>query len=336
MPYGPQPDGLPAAGTLELLARSEIVNSGRLFDDAAESSTIATGAEQPLDGPEMDDAADAASSARIIVINPPFTNRTKAGEKFDDDDQMALRSRIDTLEQLLVQSDPSLDGVLDKNSVRPMFETLAGRCLAEDDTGVIAMVAPTVIATAASAAAMRPWMAERFHLHTVLTNFATRDGNLSQNTDINESIFVFSRCDSPRPPTRVIALDRFPADEHDTETLHSHLYSTETGTLPEGWGEISYWPAERIAAGDWTAAVWRSPELAAAAAEFADSNDLAAMQRERERERETSRPQDQPNAQRPIPQSGKHVRQGQVMVHATLQPLYADYRKAVSRREAES
>ena len=332
MPYGPQPDGISAAGTLELLARSEIIASGRLFDDAAESSRIETGAEQSLEGPEMDDAATAAANARVVIMNPPFSNRSKVGEKFDSDDQRALRQRMDALEQLLVNSEPSLDGVLDKNSVQPMFETLAGYCLAKNDTGVIVMIAPTIIATATSAEAMRPWMSERFHVHTVLTNFATRDGNLSQNTEINESIFVFRRCDGPHPPTRVIALDRFPAGEHDIETLHSYLRSIGTGTLPDGWGEVSFWPAERIAAGDWTAAVWRSPDLASAAVEFADSDDLAALQRERE----TSRPPDTADAQRPIPQSEEHGQRGPVKVHTTLQQLYADYRKVGSQRKAKN
>ncbi len=277
MPYGPQLDGGSAAGTLEMLARSEIIASGRLFDDAAESSRVETGAEKSLEGPEMDDAATAATDARVVIMNPPFTNRTKAGEKFDNDDQRALRHRMDALEQMLVNAEPSLDGVLDKNSIQPMFETLAGYCLPKNDAGALVMIAPTVIATAASADGMRSWMAERFHLHTILTNFATRDGNLSQNTEINESIFVFSRCDGPHPPTRVIALDRFPGDEQETETLHSHLRSIETGSLPDGWGEVSHWPAERVVAGDWTAAVWRSSELATAAAEFASRDDLASL-----------------------------------------------------------
>ncbi|WP_419840576.1 DEAD/DEAH box helicase family protein [Candidatus Poriferisodalis sp.] len=337
MPYGPQPDGVSAAGTLELLARNEIIASGRLFDDAAESSRIETGAEQPLEGPDMDDAATAATGARVVIMNPPFSNRTKAGEKFDNDDQRALRSRMDALEQMLVSSDPSLGGALDKNSIHPLFATLAERCLDEDTLGVIAMISPTILATNASGLAERRWLASRLHLHTILTNFATRDGNLSQNTEINESVFVFSRNDGPHPPTRVIALDRFPADEHETETLHSHLRSIETGTLPDGWGEVSHWPAERVATGDWTAAVWRSSELADAAAEFASHDDLASLRGGAGGGGGGAiHSQDQPDTQRPIHPNGEHGRQGQVMVHATLQPLYADYRKTGRRPEAKN
>ena len=216
------------------------------------------------------------------------------------------------------------------------------------------MISPMILATNASGLAERRWLASRLHLHTVLTNFATRDGNLSQNTEINESIFVFRRSAGPHhPPTRIIALDRFPADEHETETLHSHLRSTETGTLPDGWGEISHWPAERVASGDWTAAVWRSPVLAAAAAEFADFDELAALQRERERERERDGRSTRPTqrsalntaerrtretetsdgsrhaaaALRRLPQGGQSARGTELAVHATGQQMRGDYQK---------
>ncbi len=41
-----------------------------------------------------------------------------------------------------------------------------------------------------------------------------------------------------------------------------NLNETGVGTLPNGWGEASHWPPERITAGDWTSAMWRSPALA--------------------------------------------------------------------------
>ena len=344
MPYGeadPTSGRSGSAGSLELLGqRKFLARPGELpFDNEIGgeigSQRLALDNDLASDA-ELEDAVDAALGCRIVVMNPPFTNRTKMGEKFKPVTQDNLRNRSDHLQEMLCEADPSVDGVVDKNSIHPVFAILAERCLTNDPGAVLAMISPTIFATAASALATRRWLASRLHLHTVLTNFATRDGNLSQNTEINESIFVFRRCDGPHPPTRVIALDRFPADEDDTETLHSHLRSTETGTLPDGWGEVSYWPAERVAAGDWTAAVWRSPELAAAAAEFAEHDDLAALQRERERERETRGAQDRSNAQRPIPQNEEPDRRGRVMVHATLQPLYTDYRKTTSRREPTS
>ena len=111
MPYGPQPDGTVAAGSPELFGRQDIVFAGRLFDDAAASTTVKTGAEHTngaLEGPEMDDVTAAARDARIVIMNPPFTNRTKMGEKFDADTRQALRRRMDTLEGFLEDADRGL------------------------------------------------------------------------------------------------------------------------------------------------------------------------------------------------------------------------------------
>ena len=286
MPYGdadPKSGRRGSAGSLELLGQRKFLERpGELSFGSEVGGEIGSqrlALDNDLsDDAELEDAVDAALGCRIVTMNPPFTNRTKMGEKFKPVTRDKLRNRSDHLQRMLCEADPSVDGVLDKNSIHPVFATLGERCLTGDAGAVLAMISPTILATNASGLAERRWLASRLHLHTVLTNFATRDGNLSQNTEINESIFVFRRCDGPHPPTRVIALDRFPADERDTETLHSYLRSTETGTLPDGWGEISYWPAERVAAGDWTAAVWRSPILAEDAAKCAESNQLRPMQ----------------------------------------------------------
>ena len=40
--------------------------------------------------------------------------------------------------------------------------------------------------------------------------------------------------------------------------------------LDDGWGEVSYWPSDRITEGDWTPASWRSPTLAEAARRFSE------------------------------------------------------------------
>ena len=285
MPYGDADQTLGrrgSAGSLELLGQRKFLQRpGELPFDSEIGGEI--GSQQlALDNDlandaELEDAIDAALDCRIVTMNPPFTNRTKMGEKFKPVTRDNLRYRSDHLQWMLCEADPSVNGVLDKNSIRPVFATLGERCLTDDAGAVLAMISPTILATNASGLPERRWLASRLHLHTVLTNFATRDGNLSQNTEINESVFVFRRCDGPHPPTRVIALDRFPADEHDTERLHLYLQSTETETLPDGWGQVSYWPAERVAAGDWTAAAWRSPVLAEEAAEFAGSDQLQPM-----------------------------------------------------------
>jgi len=324
MPYGLQPDGTVAAGSPELFGRSSI--AGRLFDDdAPESKRVETGAA--TESPQMDDADDAVRDARVIIMNPPFTNRTKMGEKFDKTVQEALRRRIDGLEGSLRRADPLLSEILDKNSLRPLFAALADKCL-DRDHGVFSTVLPTVALTATSGFPERIEIARRFHVHTILTHMGVADVNLSQGThrSMSESIVVMRRS-SDRPATRVVSLDRFPRDEADTNQLFEALNAVgSSGLLAEGWGEVSAWPSERIQAGDWSAVAWRSPQLADAAARFAQRADLVEMQRERERE--LPRQQDGTGTQRRIPPIGAET----VTVHATLQTLYSDYRRTRSQR----
>ena len=280
MPYGPQPDGTVAAGSPELFARRSIAAAGRLFDDAAASTSVKTGAEHQnsLQGPEMDDAADAASNARIVIMNPPFTNRTKMGEKFDADTQKALRRRMDTLEGFLAAADRPLSEFLDKNSLRPRFAALADLCLDRED-GVFATVIPTTALTNASGLTERLELARRFHIHTILTCHQARDVPLSQNTEISESAVVMKRhtASTPTEATRIVSLDRLPTDDKDTELLFICLANQEQGALPNAWGEVSSWPAELIQAGDWTASMWRSPVLAKAATRFARHDALIPL-----------------------------------------------------------
>ena len=41
------------------------------------------------DDPTLEDAVEAVLGARVVIMNPPFTNREKMGEKFSDGDQEA-------------------------------------------------------------------------------------------------------------------------------------------------------------------------------------------------------------------------------------------------------
>ena len=269
MPYGPQPHDPTrvSAGSLELLGQKAIVaRNGELdiADDRIRSQAVWSATDA-----DMEHAVEAAQNARIVIMNPPFTNRVKMGEKFQKADQQALRSRTDYLEQTLVRNDKALEDFVHKTALEPLFTALADKCVSGEN-GILTMINSTIALSAPSALNKRRILAQRFHIHTILTSHQPNRINLSQNTNINESVIVAKRHAGPKPHTRFINLDRMPIDEAEVADLHESLANCEQGAIPNGWGEVSYWPAERIQAGDWTAAVWRSPELAAAAARFAD------------------------------------------------------------------
>ena len=265
MPYGPVADD-PArvsAGSLELLGQKAIVprkDELNLTEDEIESHIV----WDYGDDAELEDAVDAVKDARIVIMNPPFSSRKKMGEKFPQAIKVKLQQRVDAMEAYLTNADPEMTDFTDKNALEPLFTALAERCTI-NVSGVLTMINPTIALSAPSAIHKRCTLAERYHISTVLTSHQPGQINLSQNTGINESIVVAKRHQGPKPPTRFISLDRMPTDESEVAELHKSLSSCHEGAIADGWGVVSYWPAERMTKGDWTPAVWRSPELAEAA-----------------------------------------------------------------------
>ena len=278
MPYGPDrhaPDRV-YAGTLELLGQRAVVqrpNELDLGDDVIGSQAT----WETTDDAELEDAVDAVRDARIVIMNPPFTNRAKMGEKFPAETQTALRDRADLMEQELTQADPGLMEFADKNSIGPLFVGLADHCVERSD-GTLTMINPTIALTTPSGQRERLALAQRFHIHTVLTSHQPQNINLSQHTSVNESIVVMRRHAGDKRPTRFINLDRMPVNDGEVADFHRCLLDCEEGLMADGWGEVSYWPAERIEAGDWTPAIWRSPKLAKAVREFANNPDLQPLE----------------------------------------------------------
>ena len=279
MPYGPSPydPTRVSVGTLELLGQKAIVprdNELGLADDKIGSQAV----WNQQDDTELDDAVDAADNARIVIMNPPFTNRAKMGEKFSKEAQESMRKRTDNFEAWAIANNPrQFKNFGSRNSVGPNFVMSADFCL-QDNIGTLTMINPTIALTGPSGLDERLTLAERFHIHTVLTCHQPSNINMSQETSINESIIVLRRHEGEiRPPTRYINLDRLPVDDAEVEDFHECLASCAEGSITNGWGEVSHWPAERIAAGDWTPAIWRSPELAHAAYAYASRKDMSRI-----------------------------------------------------------
>ena len=281
MPYGSKIGRVTdvRAGSLELLTQRRVIGMGDELD-LGEQDVDAERLQMAQDDPTLEDAVDSVLSARVLIMNPPYTSREKMGEKFSDVIRRRLRERVDGLERVLVQNDPELDGFVSKTSIGPLFEALAEKCV-DAVNGVVAMVRPTVVLAGPTALHMRQVFANRFHVHTLLSCHQPDDFNLSQNTSINESLIVVRRHelrDGGKPPTRIISLDRMPFDDQAVAELHDRLVRCQTGLLSDGWGEVSEWPVERIEAGDWTAGVFRAPELADAAFDISTDESLLRME----------------------------------------------------------
>lgn len=277
MPYGPSKDDPSRvfAGTLELLGQSKIVPQPGQFD-LGDDAIGSQGVWSEGDDAELEDAVDAAKDARIVIMNPPFTNRVGMGDKYPMSIRESLRRRVDAMENKLIQSDSELEGFVNRRSVGPLFEALPDKVMTRD-SGVLAMIWPTIAASSPAGMRKRQMLAARWHVDSILTCHELGNVNMSQSTGINESIVILKRNHDRNVDTRIIAMDRFPRDEWEVEEFHKSLGQCSTGRIPGGWGRVSYWPIERIKAGDWSAAIWRSDILARAAVETTERQGMYTM-----------------------------------------------------------
>ena len=286
MPYGNDPDLGITVGSLELFSQQVILprpkgDLGQDDEKTGDKQVRVVGKENHSASDEqletrLETAVDAVKDVRIVIMNPPFSNRTEMGKKFDEVIQKSMRKRIDSFSKELVKSDKSMNNVANKNSIAPMFVALAEKCLSEQ--GIMGMIRPTIALTGPSGLIERKFLAERYHIHTLLT--CHQPGNINLAVDVNEhhSIIIAKRHQGSKPPpTRVISLDRFPIDEEQVEEFHRIFLDCKTGLIANGWGEVSLWPAEHIKAGDWSSAAFRSPELARAAARAAMDQKLLTI-----------------------------------------------------------
>ena len=276
MPYGPStesPDRV-FAGTLELLAQNAIVP--RPHELGLDDPSIASHSIWAADDTELESAVNAAQDARIVIMNPPFTSRSKMGEKFSEFTQKMMRSRVDSLENLLISTDPSMQSFSNKRSIGPLFVALAEHC-ARTPGSLMTMVHPTIALTTTTGRHERITLAQRFHVHTVLTCHQPGQANMVQGSNINESIIFAARTQGKKRHTKFINLDRMPFDEAEVNDLHQCLASCPQGQIANGWGEVSLWPYQRMEKGDWTPAIWRSPELSETAAALSENTELPAV-----------------------------------------------------------
>ncbi len=280
MLYGPQENGIGVAvGSLELLGQRAIIpKTGDLNQSYQKRNRLESERVRISESndPRFEDSVKSAKGVRMVVMNPPFTNRSKMGEKYPREIQKKMRQKTDGLDATLSDHDPDMLGFADKNSIRPLFVALADKCLDTSD-GILGMINPTIAITTTSGQKERRILAQRFHIHTILTSHVPDQINLSQNTNINESIILAQRFEGAKPPTRIISLDKFPVDEDEVNHLHQCLSKCSKGLVPDGWGEVSEWPVVNIEQGDWSAAVWRSPKLAEWASKIANMDNLPRL-----------------------------------------------------------
>ena len=278
------------AGSLELLTDERVAGKPAQYDpqgqqgfeferertykDKVKGVRIALREDEPKEHEGLvEDVVEKVQGRRVALMNPPFVTREKLGSKFERDQQVAVRKRIDGAQAVLEAGDPAMRGVAEKTTTRPLYVALGLKCI-DPEEGVLGMVVPTAGLLAPSGLRERRILAERLHIRYVLTCHEPMNINLSQGTNVNESLVIGTRARRGEGrPTCFVSLDRLPRRADEAVAVAEAIAAG--AHIPEGRSKEVC--AERIAAGDWSAAGWRDPALDDAVEEILGWNSLVAM-----------------------------------------------------------
>ena len=229
--------GTPYLGSLEFLSGQPRLAawpsiSQRVDDDA--------GGEQPEQPPAMD----------LVIMNPPFTRDSLRHDQFSREDELALK----TAEQKLFSGHRGREATHLSGSSTG-FCVLADGMLRED-AGTLAAVLPGTVLTGPSGSGLRKYLAERFHVDTIITSHDPERINMSENTSIGEILIVCRRWQHvrPKPVTRIVNLIENPAGPIDALSIAAQIEH-------DGPFVVQYVDAERIGNGDWHAVNFLAPQL---------------------------------------------------------------------------
>ncbi len=272
MPHGPQADGTPKAGSLEILTAA---------DGARDLSALTAPGRslETLEGAQVDESAEIRFPLRdvdLVIMNAPFTANENRSRKYGEAGRKAMQRHELGIQERVERRDSGASGVITANSIRTFFTPLADKLVA-DTAGSLGMVIPTTACTGSSGVAERIFLSERFHVECVVTSHDPKRPNFSENTAIHESLLVCRRREGVEghqdQPTRFIALRTMPSSpEEATEAVDA----IEAGDTKK-WITVCEQPADRVKKGDWRPCQFLDPELVHAAMQIEEGSGLVAL-----------------------------------------------------------
>ena len=218
-------------------------------------------AAQPVTQVDSGEEMAAAEPADLVIMNPPFTRADLRHDQFSPGEEKKIKER----EKEIFSNKP-----VNLAHNGGAFLYLAD-FLSKLDTGTIAVVLPLVGATNYSTIEIRKWLAQRFHVETIVTSHDPERIYFSENTNIGEMLLICRRWASGKgvkPPTRIVNLPRNPCTPAEAFTVAAAIDSNNVGH--QSYGTVQYWPEAKIGAGDWGAVQFLSPYLCDKFAEVAN------------------------------------------------------------------
>ena len=199
--------------------------------------------------------AEAPPPMDLVIMNPPFTRDSLRHDQFSRADEETIKKR----EKEILEGQPYREAAR-LHSSGGAFTVLAEKML-RANTGTLALVLPSVVPTAPGNLALRKYLAQRFHIDTIVSSHDPTRIFFSENTSIGEILLICRRWSDaePKPPTRVVNLARNPATP--VEALDTASRLERVGVTVSRDFSVQQVDANRIQRGDWSAVNFLSPFL---------------------------------------------------------------------------
>ncbi len=193
-----------------------------------------------------------AEPSDLVIMNPPFTRIDLRHDQFSNADELALRQReLDLFKRKPVNLAHSGGAFL-----------YLADFLTKSESATIAAVLPLVGATNFSTMDIRKFLAQRFHIETIVTSHDPDRIFFSENTNIGEMLLIGRRRNSPHEPcpsTVVVNLCRNPSTPAEAFNVANAIQNNQIES--KGVGTVQYWPRSKVEEGTWTAVQFFSPFL---------------------------------------------------------------------------
>lgn len=214
----------------------------------------------------------------VVIMNAPFTANDNRSRKYGEDGRKAMQSHELGIQKFLERRDQGVKGVVTTNSLSTFFTPLADMLIRAERGGTLAKVIPTTACTGSGGLAERKYLAERFHIETVVTSHDPRRPNFSENTAIHESLLICRRSGSRseggvRRPTRFISLRVMPSNTAEAIEVVEAIEAGDAGK----WITVYEQPEVRIREGNWRPCQFLDPVLVDAAMQLENEDGLVPL-----------------------------------------------------------
>ena len=219
---------------------------------------------------ETDETAGLPPSMDLVIMNPPFTRDSLRYDQFSIPEEQAVFKGRETE---IIRSLPYRAAARQSGSANA-FMVLAEQILSEDKA-TLSVVLPTAMATNPAAFHTRRYLAQRFHIDTIVSSHDPERIFFSENTSIGEVLIVCRRWDrnGPKPPTSVVNLARNPSTALEALDTAARIGRASGGDRSAARDfTLQLVDAGRIARGDWAAVNFLSPFLVEAYRTLSDAN----------------------------------------------------------------